>query len=347
MSPRPAAAKLGWLVLAAVVVAVALGPPLHRTAEELFSAHMVQHLLLTTVAAPFVVLGLGHPAAVVAWAPPATRRSLIHGIRSARRVPNAGWCVVAWILHVGVLWAWHVPVLYEAALRSSALHAFEHASLLATAVPFWVAVLGWPGLRPPAAMLYLFTAAGQCTALGALLALAAVPSYEIHATTVAGWQLTPLDDQQLAGVIMWVFGGLGYLGAMLLVLGRNLRDRGRVVATLVVLIVAATACGREESAPRVVVGGDAVRGRQALERYGCGSCHEIPGVPRARGISGPTLRGLASRPYVAGSLPNDPANLAAWIRAPRSLDPRTIMPDLGVSEGEARDIATYLYAATR
>jgi len=116
-----------------------------------------------------------------------------------------------------------------------------------------------------------------------------------------------------------------------------------VVAPL--LVGGLGACDGEKRAPRVVIDGDRERGRQAVERYGCGACHQIPGVRSARGIVGPSLEGLAARPYIAGRMANDVSNLVAWIRGPRVLDPKTIMPDLAVSEPDARDIAAFLTSA--
>jgi cytochrome c2 len=91
-------------------------------------------------------------------------------------------------------------------------------------------------------------------------------------------------------------------------------------------------------------GGDVEAGRAALLRHGCGGCHRISGVPAANGRVGPPLDGLAQRSYLAGRLPNRPAELIRWIRDPRQVDPRTAMPELGVGERDARDIAAYLYA---
>lgn len=95
---------------------------------------------------------------------------------------------------------------------------------------------------------------------------------------------------------------------------------------------------------RYVPGGDPARGRQAIIAYGCGGCHVIPGVRRARGLAGPPLTDLDRRIYVAGVLPNTPENLVHWIRFPQQVDPRSAMPNLGLAEAEARDIAAYLYA---
>jgi len=108
-----------------------------------------------------------------------------------------------------------------------------------------------------------------------------------------------------------------------------------------------TACGAEtetqRSNPPAVPGGDAARGRRALVRYGCGTCHTIPGVPEADAAVGPPLTGWAERRYIAGTLENEPQNLIYWIRFPQDVEPGTAMPDLGVEEDDARDMAAYLF----
>jgi cytochrome c2 len=92
-----------------------------------------------------------------------------------------------------------------------------------------------------------------------------------------------------------------------------------------------------------MTGGDPRRGRDLIRYYGCGSCHEVQGVPGARGSVGPPLSGVGGRMYVAGRLQNTPANLEKWIRDPKEVDEKTAMPDLDVTEQDARDIAAYLY----
>ena len=91
-----------------------------------------------------------------------------------------------------------------------------------------------------------------------------------------------------------------------------------------------------------VSGGDPARGRRVLQEYGCEACHTIPGVPGATADVGPTLEEFAYRTYIAGSLPNTPENLIAWIMAPQAIRPDTAMPDMGVTEADARDIAAFL-----
>lgn len=106
--------------------------------------------------------------------------------------------------------------------------------------------------------------------------------------------------------------------------------------------------GCDDGAPSVAVaGGDPDRGAVAIGAYGCGTCHVIPGIPGARSLVGPPLNHLGRQIYIAGIVPNTPEALTTWIVDPPAMDPRTAMPDLGVSEREARDIAAYLYKAGR
>ena len=90
-------------------------------------------------------------------------------------------------------------------------------------------------------------------------------------------------------------------------------------------------------------GGNARLGRTEIRKYGCNTCHEIPGVPGARGLIGPRLDGIGQRYYIAGELPNTPENLMLWIEHPRQVEPHTAMPEMGVTEQDSRDIAAYLY----
>jgi cytochrome c len=99
-------------------------------------------------------------------------------------------------------------------------------------------------------------------------------------------------------------------------------------------------CGRERTPP--ALGGDAANGKLLLRQFGCGTCHEIPGVADAVGRVGPPLEGIATRIYLGGILPNTPENMAAFIRKPQQFAPRTTMPDLGVAEPHARDMVAYL-----
>ena len=93
----------------------------------------------------------------------------------------------------------------------------------------------------------------------------------------------------------------------------------------------------------LLTGGDPGRGFRLIRTYGCGGCHTIPRVPQAAGMVGPPLKGIGTRVYLAGRLENRPENLIAWIQHPRAIDPQTVMPEMGVTEPQARDIAAYLY----
>jgi cytochrome c2 len=92
-----------------------------------------------------------------------------------------------------------------------------------------------------------------------------------------------------------------------------------------------------------LTGGDPEHGRSVIRSYGCGSCHTIPGVTGADALVAPSLDGFANRMFVGGVVKNTPENLIRWIESPRHIDPRTAMPEMGVSERDARDIAGYLY----
>jgi cytochrome c2 len=114
-------------------------------------------------------------------------------------------------------------------------------------------------------------------------------------------------------------------------------------ASLAALAAALACSGGASERARALTGGDPAKGRDAIGARGCGACHAIPGVPGATGQVGPPLAGIAARSYLAGRLANTPENLVRWIRAPREVDPRTAMPDLGIPEEEARHIAAFLY----
>jgi cytochrome c1 len=92
-----------------------------------------------------------------------------------------------------------------------------------------------------------------------------------------------------------------------------------------------------------VTGGNPKRGALAIRHYGCAACHTIPGIPGANATVGPALSGIGGRPYIAGVITNTPYNLVRWIQHPQQVDPLTAMPDVGLSQGVAQDIASYLY----
>lgn len=111
---------------------------------------------------------------------------------------------------------------------------------------------------------------------------------------------------------------------------------------LLALLALLTACGQAQASDLPAFGNPG-RGEIALRQYACVTCHAIPGMVDAEGRAGPALDGLAFRAYIAGLLPNTPENLVRWIRAPQRVLPGGAMPDLGVTEQDARDMAAYLY----
>lgn len=198
-------------------LALALISPVDAVGGALFSVHMVQHMLLMVVAPPLLVLG--RPAPAWLWALPRERaRSLGAGLR---RLPPVRWGwtllshpVVVFFVHVGALWIWHLPELYQAALERPGIHHLEHATFFFSAMLFWWA-LGeagargrWPGYG--AGILYVFATALQSGALGALLLFAREPWYPAHQAGAAAWGVELLVDQQVAGALMWIPAGLVY-----------------------------------------------------------------------------------------------------------------------------------------
>ena len=119
----------------------------------------------------------------------------------------------------------------------------------------------------------------------------------------------------------------------------------RPVAAALAVVVAAglSACTGHDRTAAELTGGRPERGKQAIRAYGCHTCHTIPGVPGARAVAAPSLARMAERTSVAGHLPNTPDRLIQWIRHPQEPDRPSVMPDLGVAEADARDIAAYLY----
>lgn len=184
---------------------VALVSPLDGLAGTTLTAHMVQHLLLTAVAAPLLVAGAPMPA-LLAGIPPSWRAVLGAVHRRARRAGagRPGWIAAGAATQTGALWLWHAPLLHDGALRHEALHVAEHVSLLAAALFFWWAVAGL-GRRSAygTGVLALFAGMLPITALGAAMATAGAPWYASY-----GLGAGALDDQRLAGVVMWGYGGL-------------------------------------------------------------------------------------------------------------------------------------------
>ena len=117
----------------------------------------------------------------------------------------------------------------------------------------------------------------------------------------------------------------------------------RVASLALVVLLAGCHRQDERTARQLTNGGEPERGRAAIVAYGCGACHEIPGVSGARGLVGPPLNNIGERTYLAGQLPNSSDNMIRWIRDPQGVESGTAMPNLNVTQTDARDIAAYLY----
>jgi cytochrome c oxidase assembly factor CtaG len=209
-------AQAGSFAAGIIVLLVALVSPLDRLSESLFSAHMVQHLLLILVAAPLLVAGSAGTA--IGLALPVTAR------RTVRTWERHGWTravttvvtrpVVVLVLHITALYLWHLPTFYQAALGNTTIHALEHGCFFGTAWFFWWLIIDEKGrqkLGNGAAVLFVFLAGLASGALGALLTFAPTALYPLQALGARSWGLTPLQDQQLAGLIMWVPAGVVYV----------------------------------------------------------------------------------------------------------------------------------------
>jgi putative membrane protein len=198
---------------------LALVSPLHALGEALFSAHMLQHEILMLISAPLLVLG--RPLVAFVWALPLSwRRAVGRAVKSGP--VRSGWRTItqppiAWTIELVALWAWHASVLFEKTLTSESMHAAQHISFLFASLLFWWAVFqgGERRMGYGMSVIYIFTTGVHSTILGALLTLSPNLWYPGYANTTAAWGLTPLQDQQIGGLIMWVPAGIVYLAAAL------------------------------------------------------------------------------------------------------------------------------------
>jgi len=209
-------------------LAFALGPPLDTKAASDLAAHMTQHVLLLSIAPPLLIMGLV-PSVLGAAIPDATRArwrdAIAPIVATGRRVPVFAAITVAVGLQTTALGVWHVPAIYDAAATHLALHAAEHLSFLLTGLAFWWIVAG-TGRRAgsAASVITIFIASLPGTLLGALMTLSTSPWYPHyeHASFAAA-----LQDQQLAGVVMWAVGGMAYVAAGAALFAAMLRDLER------------------------------------------------------------------------------------------------------------------------
>ncbi len=206
--------QAGNFALGSLILVMALLSPIDSLGDKLFAAHMIQHELLMIAAAPLLVLG--RPLAIWVWALPyAWRRSVGSFFHCAGwRIP---WLLVtgpamAWTLHALALWLWHIPALFDAGLNHKAIHILQHISFFGTALIFWWSVFGTTARRSSGlALLSIFTTMLHTGALGAILTLSRTPWYPGYAQTTFQFGVTPLQDQQIGGLVMWVPAGFVYI----------------------------------------------------------------------------------------------------------------------------------------
>jgi putative membrane protein len=346
----------GWLTMV-----VALVSPVAWLSQILFSIHMTQHMLLMLVAAP--LLTFGQPLLAWMWTlSDAPRQRVGHAFRGRfARVWRALTApVIVFLLQGVALWVWHIPSWYEAALHSDGIHALEHLCLVLAASLFWWAMVHgrYGRMAYGVAVLYVFLTAIHSSALGALLTMSPVVWYSEYGRQAASWHVDALADQQLAGLLMWIPAGVIFIvfGLALLAawlgeaerrvrLGATDTAARRLILVLVAITAAASsACGMSAmTEAEALTGGRVRQGPAAVNKYGCGTCHTIPHIGGATATVGPPLERIALRQYLGGHLPNTPNNMMKWIQHPQTIDPQNVMPDLGVTDQDAKDIAALLY----
>jgi putative membrane protein len=213
---------------------IALISPLHAVGEQYFSVHMVQHLLLSLVAAPLLLVSASMP--ILLWALPPHDRATIGRLVGQpgpirmllTRLTNP---IVAWTLFVVTQWLWHQPAAYDWALENRWAHYLEHISFFVTALIFWWPVIGAPPLRSPlsfpARLAYTFLAWLPNSVLGAGITLSRAPLYPYYVTSGHLNGFDPLFDQQLAGLIMWVPGDVLFVGILMIMFAAYLQDEER------------------------------------------------------------------------------------------------------------------------
>ena len=196
----------GGVVLTAVIL---LGP-LHGLGEQSLTFHMVEHELLMVVAAPLLVLA--KPVGTIIWSFPRLGRKIVGGVMVQPLIRKVwDWAThgtVATVTHGLAIWIWHIPFLFNSALANIAMHRLQHLSFFGTAIIFWWALIRKS--EPGGAAWHLFVTMVHMSLLGALMALAPRVLYQTEALELAKMGLTPLMDQQLAGIIMWIPAGLIY-----------------------------------------------------------------------------------------------------------------------------------------
>ena len=211
--------RTALFITAIATLFIALISPLDALSGSLFSAHMVQHLLLILVAAPLLVVS--RPLSPLLRGLPQPWRNAFGSLMQMRSI-HLIWArltavIVILLVHLVALLAWHVPGLYSAAINYHWIHILEHASFFITAALYWWVL--YTADHFGGRILSVFIVMMVSGLLGALMTFASVPWYLDHVPYVEAWGLTPLEDQQLAGLFMWIPAGTLYVAIMALFLG--------------------------------------------------------------------------------------------------------------------------------
>jgi putative membrane protein len=195
--------------------ALALLGPLDRWSEVLFSAHMAQHEVLMLIAAPLMVLG--RPFIVTLWGLTPSSRAAVAGFARRPLVVRV-WdrctgALTVLLLHAAVLWAWHVPALFESALHSESVHVVQHLGFFLTAALFWWALVHgrYGRLGYGIGVMYVFATAMHTQILGALLTFGSRTWYPTHTARTVAAGMNAVADQQLAGIVMWIPFGVVFV----------------------------------------------------------------------------------------------------------------------------------------
>jgi putative membrane protein len=229
--PHPRWRQLAFLGGLATL-AVALMSPVEAYEGSLFSVHMLQHLLLELVAAPLLLLGAPATLALRAAAPSGRGRLL--AILHSRVVAIVSFPLLGWVVFAAVNWGWHFSTLYDQALETPWLHDVQHLTFLGAALLFWWPVIAADPARwrlpHPVRLFYLFLAMPQNSFLGIALMSAPTTLYPHYLTNARTWGPTPIVDQSIGGMLMWVGGDIVFLLAMALVVAAWVRAEDRRTA---------------------------------------------------------------------------------------------------------------------
>lgn len=224
-----------WAFLAGLAaMLVALCSPIEAYEGQLFSIHMVQHMLLELVAAPLLLLGA--PTTLVLRGASAPWRHRLLRVLRSRALALLTFPLLAWVLFAAVNWGWHFSALYNQALENPSLHYLQHVTFLVAGLLFWWPVVGAdPGrwrLPHPVRLFYLFLAMPQNSFLGVALMSAPQVLYAHYTTNLRAWGPSALADQNLGGILMWVFGDVVFLIGMGAVVAAWVRHEDRRTARL-------------------------------------------------------------------------------------------------------------------